>query len=667
MIPNVNLSNWIYKISVAVSIAFYIFIVTGNPISVFVTAAHDDALFFRSLDSMLRGEWLGLYDNRTLVKGPMLPIVGAVGATFGVSAKIIEAVIYLFSVLSFFLIAKRIGLRRSAIAMLVVLLLFNPYLYAGGNRYLRDFLYSSFVVLAVVMAVGSISTSRKRAGTWFAAGAGFFVGCALLTREEDVWLIATLGCLLVTAFVIIFFRSQKVRFLAVVRFSINRFLVASLALSFVILPVLLGNYVAYGNAVVSEFRSVEFRSAMGALMRVGERHESGYVPVTQRSLAEVFQVAPIAAGIREHWPRLSSGWAKHGAHLVAEYPGEVAGGWFVWAFRDAAAAAGHHSSAAAASNFYARLAVEVNTACETGRLVCRRERVTLAPELTMDRLPKLIAASVDAVLHSVSIKGGPVIAARSDGETSILLRWNQLIGPVVTEPSREYLLSGWVANLSGQQPLIAAAPGSPIRVSDLSTNAGNDVVEYFNSGGIKGVAAVRFSMIAKCLGDGCAVFVVTADGKRQMIKLDRLAEGRGVMTLQPPFTGWFDVVTLRHDNNLNPRPLEELRMAIASKMVNLVQAVIPLLTITSTLGVFLFLKNWREQRRHDWLFVLAIGAGFAVLIRSVVIAFIDITSWHAINVNYLGPAYSFVIIYSVVGTIILLNNIKRKNWEFPAF
>lgn len=640
---------------------FYFFVVTGNPITALPSAGHDDALFFRGFESLISGDWLGRYDNRTLAKGPMLSIISALGAVFGVPAKIAEAVIYLLAAYAIFIITIRSGLHYAAAVALFLFILFNPYLFTSGNRYLRDFLYASFGILAVALAMGTIKASTNRAGTWSAAGLGGVSGCAFLTREEDVWLIVTLTALLSTAALTSIARIGLLRVLEKWRTFIYRGAIACVAMAAPVSLVLLANHFAYGYAIVSEFRSPQFLAAMGALARVGELHPSGYVPVPQRSLDEVFRVAPVTVGIKEHWRRLSPGWSNHGANLIPTYPNEVAGGWFVWAFRDAVAAAGHHSSASAAREFYAQLATEVNAACNAGTLSCRAERASLAPELTIDRLPKLVAATWDALHYIGSMEPGWVTPARSEGDPADLIRWNQFIGPVVVDKSNEYMIGGWIVSMNGEQPFIAAVPDSPIRIIDLTTRVGTDLVEYFNALGKNGVGAVRFSMLVKCLTDGCAVSVMTEKGERQVIQIDQLVKrGDNQIVLSPPFAGRFDVLENNIKSNLSARPLEDQRLAISNYAVKLARIIIPILLFTASVGILMYLLRWRHHQRSDWLFVLAVASGTAVIVRCIIIAFIDITSWRAINILYLGPAFGFCIIYSVVGTFILFNILKHE-------
>jgi len=650
---------------VVISAILFLLVASGIPINALCSAGHDDGLFFRGLDNILNGNWLGAYDNRTLAKGPMLSIVGAISAAFGVQAKLTEAVIYLSAGGMLFLMSRRIGLPRTVAAALFVLILCNPHLWSSnGRRYLRDILYSTWAVFMVVSAMGCLSSPGARAQYWSAAGVGFFAGCAYLTREEDIWIITTLATLFGMAALVSFFRQGISRTFAGWRFKIQLVMIGAAAMAAVVSPVLLANRVVYGRAVVSEFRSSDFRDAIGALMRVGDIHPSGYVPVSQSALESVFKVVPISESLRDIWPSVSEGWAENvPTNLIPDYPKEIAGGWFIWAFRDAVAASGHYSTASAARDFYAQLAKEINEACDNGKLICRQKRDTLAPELTAKRMPDLITAFWDSLIYTAFIKSNEVYAARSAGATSSLLRWNKLIGPVVAETSREkgspdaLLLSGWVASTIGPISFTTV----PDYIQNLSTSPGSDVVKYFNDNGITGAEALRFSMLIDCITENCAVEVTSKNGESRIISL--AAPLVGPIPLGSPFYGYFDVVDQNSTTALNPRTQEGLSVAVASFAVKLAQIAVPTLNLTATIGIFLYFICFKRHLYSDWLFILASTSAVAVLTRCFIVAYIDITSWRAINCGYLGPCYPFMIIYSVTGTTILANILDDLNRE----
>jgi hypothetical protein len=64
-------------------------------------------------------------------------------------------------------------------------------------------------------------------------------------------------------------------------------------------------------------------------------------------------------------------YASYGRQYYDLPPGEIAGGWFCWAVRDAAAAAGHCGSAEESEAFYRKMAGELRAAAAEGRLPTR--------------------------------------------------------------------------------------------------------------------------------------------------------------------------------------------------------------------------------------------------------------------------------------------------------
>jgi hypothetical protein len=430
-------------------------------------------------------------------------------------------------------------------------------------------------------------------------------------------------------------------------------------------PVLFLNHSAYGRAIVSEFRAPEFRAAIGALMRVGDQHPSGYVPVSKASMNSIFANVPVAKSLSEHWPALSRGWSKHGAYLLDEDEEEIAGGWFVWAFRDAVAAAGHHHSAQSARQFYERLALEVNDACDSHTLNCRSPRDTLAPELKMDRISLFLKAIKNSLLYTATLSSPPIILPRSEGDTDQLLRWARLIGPVVVTSGVK--VSGWIAH-ADSEPIITFGSDVHQKGREIEIFKKNEVVAALEKQGIQMSQAIRFRLLVDAQSLRHPISVKTDNDDKQHIKLNTIAPGK--LPLKPPFMGYVDVVEHYEPISLSPYPLEEMRLAIVSTLTAGAHIVVPALCVTGMLGVLIYPFIWRRQQRSEWLFFLAVGAATAVVVRCGIIAYIHVTSWHAINVGYLGPSYPFVIIFAMAGSVILARALHIKHpvrKTFPKF
>jgi hypothetical protein len=76
---------------------------------------------------------------------------------------------------------------------------------------------------------------------------------------------------------------------------------------------------------------------------------------------------------------------------------------------------------------------------------------------------------------------------------------------------------------------------------------------------------------------------------------------------------------------------------------------VPFAFIAAMLMLALAILFSRRVPLNRALVVVAVAAFTAVVSRAVLIATIDVTSWEAINVQYMSPAAPFVLIFIVVG------------------
>jgi hypothetical protein len=149
----------------------------------------------------------------------------------------------------------------------------------------------------------------------------------------------------------------------------------------------------YGVAVINELAEPGFKTAFSWLTRLdGESHHP-YIPVTRKAMYDANRVS---SHFQMLYPYLSSqfdggGWSKFGCQWMGVCD-ELAGGWAVWAIRDAADSIGAHVSADQAARFYADLAQEIETGCRTGQLSCISNPTgnMLAPPLKWIDIPRLL-------------------------------------------------------------------------------------------------------------------------------------------------------------------------------------------------------------------------------------------------------------------------------------
>lgn len=349
---------------------------------------HDDRLFLKLANRMLEGQWLGVYDQFTLIKGPAYSAFIAATVAVGLPLPLAQHLLYL---LACWLIVRAVRplLPDDRWALgLFLLLLWQPMSFEGPAmaRVLRQNLYTpcTMLVFAGLAALHTRAAASTVVRLGWAALLGFAAGTLWLTREETVWIVPSLGLLVgVAAWFAVRSGGRWTAMLPPV----------ATAACFALLPVVVVcalNARFYGWWGTVEFRAPQFVAAYGAFSRIDVGADRPHLPLSQAGREAAYAVSPAFAELR---PWLEGGIGERYAAAAAEhYPfarGErELAGWWMWALRDAVRVAGRASDAPSALAFYQRLADEVNAACDRSAIPAGPPRATLAPRWR----PQLAAA-----------------------------------------------------------------------------------------------------------------------------------------------------------------------------------------------------------------------------------------------------------------------------------
>lgn len=337
-----------------------LWLVHDVPLSAVGMAGHDDRLFLELGRSLLQGEWLGAYHERTLIKGPGYPVFLACNAWLGLPLMLSQQMLYLLSGLVFMYAIRPAIPNCYARFLLFAVFALNLEMIP---RVLRGGIYTPLTVLVLAGLVGLYAYRQAR--LWKPLGWAIFTGLALsvywLTREEGPWLLPSMF-LMLAGTLIRLYRSHGRTSLFFKR--------ATLYLLPLLLPwmchrvVCLLNQSYYGTSTVVEIKSKPFTSAYGALTRVKHPNPAPRMPVPREVRRLIYEVSPAFREIEAHLEAINQGQESDGAG-------------FLWDLRLAVARAGYHKSGVTANKYYSRLAQEVNTACDQGLLDCLPERATL--------------------------------------------------------------------------------------------------------------------------------------------------------------------------------------------------------------------------------------------------------------------------------------------------
>jgi len=452
--PDTPLSYSFWLVIVFLSLV-KIWLVDAQNLTALGAAAYDDRLFLNIANALLNREWLGAYNNLTIVKAPFYPIWIASVFKLGVPLLLAQHLLYIAACIIFVISVKPL-LRRPLIILLIFLvLLFNPMSYMNGvmTQVIREGIYPALTIFVVSCAIGLLVRYNSYLSiiAFWSISLGLALSAFWLTREEGIWIIPSI-------LMVIGFMGFKIWKTRPVDFR-KMFL---LALPFVIWLITIGgvaeiNKIKYSIFATSELKYKDFLAAYGALLRVKHDTWKPTVPVPKDIRIRIYRVSPsflelkpflegdigekwgsLFKGIRERCERdpefynkvksyLSRDTSKVWSRAIVDDE-DIQGGWFVWAFRDAVAAAGYHTSGATAANYYHRLAVEVNTACSDGRLICEAERASLIPPWHNEYNYPLLQTVFRSAIYLARFEDFDPNPGLSQGQDNLLKLFRDLTG-----------------------------------------------------------------------------------------------------------------------------------------------------------------------------------------------------------------------------------------------
>lgn len=404
---------------------------------------YDDGLFVRLAAALGSGDWLGRFDELTLVKVPGYPLFVAGVHDLGIPLKVGEQVIQLAAAAvlagSLWLLTRRAWPSVAGFAVVAL----DPAAFSlVAAEVRRDYWYGSLSLLLLGLTYLTVRLApRRRPGalavTVFLAvltglvGAGYYLG-----REEWMWLLPALAVAVVLSAADrvrqvwrvgpIERRATSVRGtrggrhrpatrnrrVAGLGVTLRVFLVLGLASATgtaAVGQVAEQNRRHYGVAAIEDNSSGAYATAYALWASVDAGDPKPFVPITAAQRAAVYRVSPLADQLRPRLENPRNLWllvsrrscSDHG--VCDDYASWLEG----FAIRGAAAEAGHFGSEREVQEYFGGVAGEIRAACADGRLRCRTG---------ITRLPGV--RRVDPVAVARTGLGGLWFAARSTSLTA---------------------------------------------------------------------------------------------------------------------------------------------------------------------------------------------------------------------------------------------------------
>ncbi len=388
----------------------------------FGTSGWDEVWFANAADSLLRGNWLGFYDQYALCKGCFGPMVLAASACLRIPFLLAENLLYVLGCAFFVVVLSRFVRPRWFLLSVFGALLFNPVSYS------LDTMQSAYrngmaawqvpIVFGCLFMVYRAAARKERGLVPWALASGFALWAFLNTREDGVWIWPfALVCMAVSA---IWARAAE----STSRARAVRSLPFLLPFAVVLLgnaALCLVNWRVYGVPIRNDRDAGGYAKAMRDLYLIAPdpddenrlsspEHAGHYHNIYYSTLCKAYEASPTLAGARREIDGAIEEWSRHprqhGLDLCLDH--------MLFAIRNGAFDAGHYDSLRGSESFFGAVHRELSEAFAAGRLVRRGVSFTaMAAPFRSSFVPGILREWRAALVQTAAFRGPETILADS--------------------------------------------------------------------------------------------------------------------------------------------------------------------------------------------------------------------------------------------------------------
>lgn len=628
----------------------YIFIANKIPISVFLHSMHDDDYFMSSANSIIDGKWLGKYNQMTLIKGPVYSFFLVLSNYSNLSIQLSHALLYLFSCLYLcYSINKKYVHNNVLILILFIILLYNPVLFP--SRVIRDYIYTSLLFLVISNLI-LIDDNKNFIVPIFLGGSLFlFWYC----REEGIFIIP-----LILIPIFNFLKSKsKTRFFKKIFLSLLVFFCLKSIVSY-------KNYKNYETTSIVDFKDTEFKTLLTTLNNIETNsYKDDHVPVSKEQRDLAYQASAHFHELENILESPTNGWKNIGCDLYPDACGDYAGGWFMWALRDAVAEKGYYKNPKMADNFYKQVNIELDNARINGNIQIDKSYLSYLPQLPKKKPLYKFFTSFKTALNKITyIK--PIDIERSPSVDILASNIRNLLNTNNLAPSEEQIkiqkllfgkdfipsktsiviLKGWYIGAEDNNWLkIITKDNKTQNVEQLSSI---DVANHFNN---PSISKNRFLVYTTDSLYKICSSATTLNKNSECLEYPQLSDGRNSLNgiLQIEQKGSINI-TLQTDEK---EYLEILSLLSKGQKVTIWSLIFLIL-------IFLLKYFLKKIKLNNNLLVITLSLWLVLITRITLLVLVDITSFPGVTQLYLLPCYPLLIL-SLFLTLILITRNETNN------
>lgn len=653
-------------------------------------SAHDDRLFLGLASNILKGSWLGDYNQFTLAKGCFYPLFIAFNFLLGFPLLFSQHVLYIASALLLLISLKFFIKSRVILLIIFIVCIYSPS-YFSDTRVLREDIYTSLTVMVLASVIGwlgnlykSIKQKRDISYAWSIC-LGITSGLFWLTREEGIWILPTLVFIFINYVIKLFFCIRKKEIIN------KRNAIATLILPvvFFLLPantVSAMNFAKYGVFIPVDMHADGYVKANSALMRIKSEYIQ-FIPVTREAREKSYQISPSFSKLKPFLEQ-PNGYTKESCRWIPNACkfNDYGGGWFIWALRDAVTSIGYYNkNAIETDKFYQSISQEIDKACDEKKLDCTSYRRSLVPAFRLSYVKPILKSfiqSFQVILTRDKIEPNKYSEGDKQGIAFYADITHNRINPV--NNSNEYIqvgslnelvyfeIQGWAFFKDDPVQKYSIEVKSENGLVDFKPEylASPDLVEYFNN---KEMKNSRFSLKGVCKINDCKISFLkdkesqlkTTESNLSIYVKDIQKNGQQItsstlLNLNFDYINIFplyssvlsmnkDEISLLLSSQEKSLRLNMFKYEFVNFIISIYNFLFPVLfLIALPVLAITAIYRLRNVKIIDPLSVITFSLLLAVFTRIFVFSYVNVSLYPAVNLGYLRPCIPPTLVFTIL-------------------
>ncbi len=321
----------------------------------------DDRLLFDYAESLYAGDWLGVYNNVTLVKGISFSVFLVLCHALCIQFPVGRMILLIGGSVLFLTAFKKVIRSRMSRTIVFLLLLYSP---MGFDLLASQRLYRNSIVTEAVLILFSCMCGlffRRRGSVkamlGWAAATGISLAFFWFLREDSIWVLPFIFVVILLGIISIIVQYWRdIRKIAVKSAVL---IIPVLFLGMAVTGVSVLNKHYYGIFATNDRAGSEFGKFMSYLYRIDNPEKNLDIWVPESTVEKVLDISPTFATVRQEVENSINAWGAGEA---------VRGDLIAWTIRDAVQTGGHYQNAQETNEFYRQINQEIQAALDEGSL-----------------------------------------------------------------------------------------------------------------------------------------------------------------------------------------------------------------------------------------------------------------------------------------------------------